>query len=71
MKYSQEKVDYILQSYAAGKTQKQIADELNTYNTTIRRILLANGIIPKGVREQQEVVKTNIFSNLNCKETNY
>ncbi len=71
MKYPQEKVNYILQGYAAGKNQKELADELGTYNTTIRRILLANGIIPIGKRERREVVKTNIFSNLTCKETNY
>lgn len=71
MKYSQEKVDYILQGYAAGKNQKELANELNTYNTTIRRILLANGITPISHRERHEVVKTNIFSDLSCKETNY
>lgn len=71
MKYPQEKVDYILRGYATGKNQKQLADELGTYNTTIRRILLANGIVPISGRERQEIVKTNIFSNLKCKETNY
>jgi len=44
MKYSKEKVDYIIQQYKLGLNQKQIADKLNTYNTTIRRILMQNGI---------------------------
>lgn len=47
--------DYIVAEYVKGKTQKQLADELGTYNTTIRRILLRKGI---RVRPQSEVRRT-------------
>ena len=52
-KFNPEKELEILRMYREGRTQKQIADELNTYNTSIRRVLIRNGIIPKGNDKQQ------------------
>jgi len=41
MKYNEKE---ICEAYLAGKNQKEIADSLGTFNTSIRRILLRNGI---------------------------
>nr|DAM45244.1 MAG TPA: homing endonuclease [Crassvirales sp.] len=60
-KFNPEKELEILRMYREGRTQKQIADELNTYNTSIRRVLIRNGIIPKGNDKQQRLCKHNPF----------
>jgi len=62
MKYNQDKVKYIVDSYLKeGKTGQQIAEELGTYNTTIRRILIRNGITLRTNKEIQSLVKHNPF----------
>lgn len=71
MKYSKSKVDYIVKEYKKGKTQKDIAKELKTYNTTIRRILLRENIEVLGNDKQQAIVKHNPFLDLNDDETLY
>lgn len=43
-KFSEEKEEFIISEYLSGKNQKEIAKELNTYNTSIRRVLLRNNI---------------------------
>jgi len=63
MKYSKDKVDYIIHQYLSGKTQVQIAKELNTYNTTIRRILLKNNIPVVGTSERWRNIDINIFDD--------
>lgn len=51
MKYDEK---YIVEEYLKGRTQKDIAVELGTFNTSIRRILLRNGIKPRNSREAQK-----------------
>lgn len=69
-KFNQEKEQKILSMYREGKTQKEIADYFNTYNTSIRRVLLRNGIIPKGNDIQQRLCKHNPFKK-NDEYSNY
>lgn len=67
MKYNEEK---IVEDYLKGKNTKEIADELGTYNTSIRRILLRNGV---KVRTQSEAqAKTvNVFKDLELEQVQY
>lgn len=60
-KYSLEKEELIVKMYKEGMSQKEIADSLGTFNTSIRRVLLRNGIIPKGNDKQQRLCKHNPF----------
>lgn len=60
-RFNSEKELEILRMYRGGMTQKQIADELGTYNTSIRRVLIRNGITPKGNDKQQRLCKHNPF----------
>lgn len=60
-KFSPEKELEIIRKYREGMTQKQIADEYRTFNTSIRRVLLRNGIVPKGNDKQQRLCKHNPF----------
>lgn len=71
MKYPKEKVDYIVKEYKKGRTQKDIAEELGTYNTTIRRILKREDVEVLGNDKQQTVVSHNPFLDLNDDETLY
>lgn len=43
-KFSEEKEKAIISEYLSGKNQNEVAKKFNTYNTTIRRILLRNNI---------------------------
>jgi intein-encoded DNA endonuclease-like protein len=61
----------IINLYKTGKTQQQIADLYNTYNTSIRRILLRNKIIPRSPEEigiTKRYVKENCFLNKEDKD---
>lgn len=60
MKYNEPE---IVSLYTQGKTQHEIADLYGTYNTTIRRILLRNGIIPRNQSEALVSVKENPFTS--------
>lgn len=46
-KFSKEKEVEIIHLYKRGLNQKEIATKYNTFNTSIRRVLLRNGIIPR------------------------
>ena len=46
-KFSSEKESEIIKLYKSGMTQKDIANKYNTFNTSIRRVLLRNKIIPR------------------------
>jgi hypothetical protein len=70
-KYPKEKVEYIVTQYQKGISQKDIANELNTYNTTIRRILAREGIPVRGNDIVQAFVKKNHFQNIDNPETQY
>ena len=44
-RYSKEKEQYVVEQYRdEGRDTVQIAKELDTYNTTIRRILIRNNV---------------------------
>lgn len=58
MKYDEQ---FIIQEYETGKTTKDIAISLGTYNTTIRRILKRNNVKLRTNSEIQNIVKTNPF----------
>ena len=60
-KFNQQKEQKILSMYKQGKTQKEIAEYFGTFNTSIRRVLLRNNIIPKGNDIQQRLCKHNPF----------
>lgn len=61
---------YIIDQYSKGRTQQNIAKELGTYNTTIRRILKRNDIKLRSNSYIRRKVKHNPFKKLN-KQTEY
>jgi len=67
LKYNKEQ---IVKEYLQGKTTKQLALELGTYNTTIRRILLRNGVVPRNQSEAQSKIG-NPFLNLDDENVQY
>jgi|SaaInlV_125m_DNA_1040241.scaffolds.fasta_scaffold00121_19 hypothetical protein len=70
-KYSTEKEVYIVDQYVnEGKNTVEIAKELDTYNTTIRRILLRNNVELISTADRLRKVKYNPFSN-DCRDTDY
>lgn len=56
-----EKEQEIIKLYKSGKTQKEIADVFNTFNTSIRRVLLRNDIIPRSGSKVARLCKHNPF----------
>lgn len=62
-KYNIELVKEIISDYQSGMSQKEIAIKNNTYNTTIRRILLRENILIIGNSIRQRKVKTSPFKN--------
>lgn len=62
MKFSKEKEQSIINDYLAGQDTVSIGKKWNTYNTSIRRVLLRNGITPRTVKEVLGV-KENPFHN--------
>lgn len=60
-KFSKEKEKNIIDLYKQGHNQKDIANLYNTYNTSIRRVLLRNGIKIRSNSEIQSFVPINPF----------
>lgn len=60
-KFSREKEQDIIDRYKRGKNTIEIAKEYNTYNTSIRRVLLRNGIVPRNSQKVQRLCKHNPF----------
>lgn len=60
-RFSKEKEEEIIRLYKQGKNQTEIGKIFNTYNTSIRRVLLRNNIIPKGNDKIQRFSKHNPF----------
>lgn len=60
-RYSDEKEAEILKLYESGKTQKEIGIIYNTSNTAIRRVLIRNGVTPRGIRKTLRLCKNNPF----------
>ncbi len=61
MKFSKEKELSILSDYKSGLNTVEIAKKWNTYNTSIRRVLLRYGITPRTSKEVQSI-KINPFN---------
>lgn len=57
MKFSKEKEESIISDYQKGFNTVEIAKKWNTYNTSIRRVLIRNGITPRTNKEVQSRVK--------------
>jgi len=68
MKYPEEKVQKIIKLHSEGKSPFEISKLFNTYNTTIRRILLRNNIKLKDQSEAQVSVIKNPFENYETDE---
>lgn len=60
-KFSKQKEEEILKLYSEGKNQKEIGKIFNTWNTSIRRVLLRNGVKPRGNAEIQSFMEHNPF----------
>ena len=71
MKFSVEKTDNIIRMYKEGKTQKEIADYYNTFNTSIRRVLLRSGVKIRSNSEISAFVRPDVFDDLKSNEVNY
>lgn len=61
MRFSIEKEQSIISDYNAGVSTVAIAEKWNTYNTSIRRVLLRYGIKPRTLKEANATVKDNPF----------
>ena len=61
MKFSTEKELSIIKDYKAGLNTVEIANKWNTYNTSIRRVLLRYGITPRTGKEVNTRIKINPF----------
>ena len=61
MKFSREKEEEIIKDYLEGKNTVEIAEKWNTYNTSIRRVLLRNNINIRTASEAKRTVNTNPF----------
>lgn len=57
MKFSTEKEQSIIKDYLNGLNTVEIANKWNTYNTSIRRVLLRNHITPRTGKEVNTRVK--------------
>ncbi|NCD07759.1 MAG: hypothetical protein EOL97_16745 [Spirochaetia bacterium] len=62
-KFSEEVEKFIVTEYLSGKNQKEIANQLNTYNTSIRRVLLRNNI-PLISSAERWSNRDNVFDNM-------
>lgn len=71
MKFSIEKEENILKMYNEGKSQKEIAEFYNTFNTSIRRVLLRYSVTPRSNSEIQSYVDKDIFTDLSSDVVNY
>lgn len=60
-RFSKEKEQDIIDKYKRGRNTVEIAEEYNTYNTSIRRVLLRNGIVPRNPQKVQRLCKHNPF----------
>lgn len=60
-KFTKEKELEIIKLYKEGKSQKEIALLYNTFNTSIRRVLLRNNILIRGNDKIQRLCKHNPF----------
>lgn len=60
-RFDKQKESSIVGDYKSGKTTVEIAKKWNTYNTSIRRVLLRHGIIPRTTQKVNRLCKHNPF----------
>lgn len=60
-KFTEEEVKEIISLYKRGKTAKEIGYMFNSYNTSIRRVLLRNNVKLRGVSKVLRFCKHNPF----------
>jgi hypothetical protein len=60
-KFTLEQIQFIINSYLSGNDTYQIAKSLNSYNTSIRRVLIKHNIPLISTGERLRFVKTNPF----------
>lgn len=70
MRFCKEKELSIIEDYKRGLNTVEIGKKWNTYNTSIRRVLLRYGIIPRTIKEVLSRVKHNPFQ-LGNEESEY
>ena len=64
MKFSKEKEESIIKDYLNGENTVQIAKKWNTYNTSIRRVLLRNNIkLRTNIEAQSKVLECPFKEN--------
>lgn len=61
VKFSKEKEEAIIRLYKQGKSQKEIGLMFDTFNTSIRRVLLRNKVTLRGNDKIQRLCKHNPF----------
>ena len=69
--YTKQQVNEILDLFNKGNTPTEIAVQMGTYNTTIRRILLYNNKKLKTVSEVATTIPENPFKNIELPEVQY
>ena len=60
-RFSKEKEEDIIKEYLKGKTTVEIAKKYNTFNTSIRRVLVRNNIFPRSTQKVNRLCKHNPF----------
>ena len=60
-RFNEQKESSIIEDYKAGSTTVEIAKKWKTYNTSIRRVLLRYGIIPRTTQKVNRLCKHNPF----------
>lgn len=62
-RFSQQKEAEIVNLYKKGYNQKEIAKMYNTYNTSIRRVLVRQGVSPRPITKVARYCKHNPFKS--------
>lgn len=70
LKFNKIEEEFILESYKQGKNTVEIAKELDSYNTSIRRVLIKHNIELISTKDRIKYVKSNPFSE-NCEYSDY
>lgn len=71
IKFTEKEETVICSLYKKGNNTVIIANKFNTYNTSIRRVLLRNNIILRTQSEVQSSIKNNPFIDLTSEEVQY
>lgn len=70
-KFSKEKEEEIIQLYNSGKSPQEISKVFNTFNTSIRRVLLRNSITPPSPSERNRKLIPTFFNDYNSPDIQY